>query len=231
MRIYLSIIIISFFAYWSDSYSAPVIYRPTNQEVEAAAKPCLPGWSGVPINDKYTCPVWDISSNDGLGLSKERIECSIQIALSLEAIDKKSATWIKQLQTSREKDVNNWIKDIEVKTRTAEDSFSNQFEEVCSLTWWTISDNGKWIWCAKTTDFFPETQCRDITSKKVVALQNMGYILASKWIGKSFQNDKDKNLDAIKSAYTLINDKWNLYKRTVWNAVSKFTAYIKQVVK
>lgn len=59
----------------------------------------------------------------------------------------------------------------------------------------------------------------------------MGYILASKGISKSFQNDKDKNLDKIKSAYDLIGDKWSHYKRIVSNAVSKFTAYIKEAVK
>jgi hypothetical protein len=67
--------------------------------------------------------------------------------------------------------------------------------------------------------------------QKVKALQDMGYILASNGIAKSFQNDKDKQLDKIKSAYDLLLDKWNSYARIITNAVSKFTAYIKQAVK
>jgi hypothetical protein len=59
----------------------------------------------------------------------------------------------------------------------------------------------------------------------------MGYILASKGIAKSFQNDKDTHLDKVKSAYDLLREKWNSYTRMVGNAVSKFTAYIKEVVK
>ncbi len=217
--------------WWGVSSAAPSIYRPSLKEVAEAAKPCLPGWNGIAINDKYSCPVWDFSAGNSIWLTKERVECSIQIALSLEAIDKKSALWAKKIQSSREKDINKWIDDIRIQTKTAEDSFNNQYNEVCSLTGWTIRDDGKWLGCAKTTDFFPETACRDIVSRKVTALQNMWYILASKGIAKSFQNDKDKNLDKIKSAYDLIGNKWSQYKRIVSNAVSKFTAYIKEAVK
>ncbi len=216
---------------WGSVYSASPIYRPSMKEVEDAAKPCLPGWNGIAIHDKYSCPIGDFSAGNGIWVSKERIECSIQIALSLEAIDKKSALWAKQLQTSREKDVNKWIDAIQVQTKTADDSFSKQYSEICSLTGWTISEDGKWLGCAKTTDFFPETACMNIVNQRVAALQNMWYILASKGIAKSFQNDKDKNLDKIKSAYDLIWDKWSHYKRIMSNAVSKFTAYIKEAVK
>jgi hypothetical protein len=214
-----------------EIYAAPPIYRPGLVEIEAAAKPCLPGGSGIPINDKYTCPIGDFSEGSSLSLSEERIKCSIQIALSLESIDKKAGLWTKQLQSSREKDVNKWIEDIRLKTKDAPESFANQYAEVCSITGWTISEDGKWLGCAKTTDFFPETACKDIIGKKVIALQNMGYILSSKGIAKSFQNDKDVHLDKVKSAYDLLRDKWNSYTRMVGNAVSKFTAYIRGAVK
>lgn len=217
--------------WWATVYSAPAIYRPSVKEVEDAAKPCLPWWNGIAINDKYTCPVGNFVGGNGQWLSKEKIECSIQIALSLEAIDKKSALWTKQLQSSREKDVNKWIDDIRIQTKSADNSFMNQYSQVCSLTGWTMSEDGKWIGCAKTMEFFPETACRDIVNQKVTALQNVWYILASKGIAKGFQNDKDKNLEKIKSAYDLINEKWSQYKRIVSNAVSKFTAYIKEAVK
>ncbi len=217
--------------WWAPIYSAPTIYRPSLKEVEDAAKPCLPWWNGIAINDKYTCPIGDFVAGNGERLLKEKIECSIQIALSFEAIDKKTALWAKQLQSSREKNIDVWINNIGIQTKTAEDSFMNQYSEVCNLTGWTISPDGKWIGCAKTMNFFPETACRDIVNQKVSALQNVWYILASKGIAKSFQNDKDKNLEKIKSAYDLIGDKWSQYKRIVSNAVSKFTSYIKEVVK
>ena len=227
----LCISLVPILSLWWESMYAAVIYRPSLQEIEAAAKPCLPGWNGIAINDKYSCPVGDFSAGNSIGLTKERVECSIQIALSLEAIDKKSELWVKQLQTSREKDVNTWIDTIRKRTKSEADSFNNQYSEVCSLTGWTISEDSKWLGCAKTTDFFPETACKNIVTQKVTVLQNMGYILASKGIAKSFQNDKDKNLDKIKTAYDLIGDKWSNYKRIISNAVSKFTAYIKEAVK
>lgn len=220
-----------FSAISQEIYAATPIYRPGLVEIEAAAKPCLPWGSGIPINDKYACPVGDFSNGSNLSLREERIKCSIQIALSLESIDRKAALWTKELQSSREKDINKWIDNIRIKTKDAPDSFNNQYTEVCSLTGWTISEDGKWLGCAKTTDFFPETACRDLIEKRVIALENMWYILASKNIAKSFQNDKDAHIDKVKSAYDLLRDKWNSYTRMVSNAVSKFTAYIKEVVK
>jgi hypothetical protein len=137
---------------------------------------------------------------------------------------------VKQIQPSREKDMNKWIEDIRLKTQSGPDNFHDQYFQVCSITNWTIGESGK-MGCAKTTDFFPETACKDIALKKVAALQNMGYILASKGIAKSFQNDKDVYMDKQKSVYDGLIDKWNVYKRRVGNAVSKFNAYIKQAVK
>jgi hypothetical protein len=85
--------------------------------------------------------------------------------------------------------------------------------------------------CAQTTDFFPETDCYSLALRKTQALKNMGYILASKGTAKAYQNDKDIYLDAQKTKYSTLLDKWNLYLRSVGNAVSKFTAYTKNAVK
>jgi hypothetical protein len=67
--------------------SAAAPYKPSVAEVEAAAKPCLE--NNPPLDDRYSCPVGDFSDGTGRGLTKEMVECSIQIALSFDAIDKK----------------------------------------------------------------------------------------------------------------------------------------------
>ena len=157
------------------------------------------------------------------------VECSIQIALSFDAIDKKAKTWTKKLQTSREKEFNMWNENIQ-KEVYGNEGFRDQYKQVCEITNWTIGETGK-VGCAKTTDFFPETACKNIVKKKSQALENMGYILASKGIAKSYQNDKDTFLDKQKTIYDGVLDKFNAYKRSVGNAVSKFTAYTRNAVK
>ncbi len=207
------------------------IYRPGLVEIEAAARPCLPWGSGIPINDTYTCPLWESSLGNSLPLTQERITCSIQIALSLVKIDAEADIWTQGLQKQRNPDAEVWFKEIRNKTTGWDTSFEKKYQEVCSLTGWTISEDGKWLGCAKTLDFFPETACKRIVASRVTALQNMGYILASQGIAKSYQNDKDTTLDKVKTAYDTLLWKWSEYVRMISNAVSKFTAYIKNAVK
>ena len=183
------------------------------------------------MNDKYTCPIGDFSLESSLSLSKERIECGIQIALSLAKIDEEADKWTQGLQKQRNPDVNVWFKEINNTTTQWDTSFEKKYQEVCSLTGWTISEDGKWLGCAKTTDFFPETACKDIAASRVTALQNIGYILASQGIAKAYQNDKDTSIDTVKTAYDTLLWKWGEYVRMISNAVSKFTAYIKNAVK
>jgi hypothetical protein len=107
--------------------------------VKKAAEPCMQTGSKIPIDERYTCPVGNFDAGNSLSLTRERVECSIQIALSIEAIDRKAALWTKELQSSREKDINVWVEDIRKKVKSDSDSFENQYNEVCSLTGWTIA--------------------------------------------------------------------------------------------
>ena len=46
-----------------------------------------------------------------------------------------------------------------------------------------------------------------------------------------YQNDKDTYIDAQKTKYSTLLDKWNAYMRSVGTAVQKFTAYTRNAVK
>lgn len=203
------------------------VYRPSAAEVKSATDACIN--TGRPANENYACPVGNYTSTSKQALSREVMECKIQMALAFYRIDEETKTWTKQLQSSREKNFNIWNEEIQTALYNKE-WYGKKYGSVCAITNWTIGENAS-MWCAQTTDFFPETDCYSLADRKTQALKNMGYILASKGTAKAYQNDKDIYLDAQKTKYSTLLDKWNLYLRSVGNAVSKFTAYTKNAVK
>jgi hypothetical protein len=48
-----------------------------------------------------------------------------------------------------------------------------------------------------SSDAFPYN-CTAVANKKILALENLTTLLASKGVGKGFQNDKDVFLEAVK---------------------------------
>jgi dsDNA-binding SOS-regulon protein len=50
-------------------------------------------------------------------------------------------------------------------------------------------------------------------------------------VPKSYQNDKDNFMSQVKDNYDKMLDKFYRYKLMLGNAVTKFTAYIKNAVK
>lgn len=202
-------------------------YRPSKSEVISAAESCIK--DGVPLDERYTCPIGNFQGTSAQTLTREKIECSIQMSLAFYKIDEESKIWTKQLQSSREKEFNVWNQNIGT-TLYKKDGFLEKYRSVCAIQNWTQWELGE-IGCAKTTDFFPETTCHDLAKKKTESLENIWYILASKGTGKAYQNEKDTYLDTQKTKYDVLIDKWNSYLRMVSISVQKFTKFIAEAVK
>ncbi len=202
-------------------------YRPSQAEVISATDSCIK--NGTPLDERYTCPVGNFQDTSQQALTREKIECSIQMSLAFYKIDEESKIWTKQLQSSREKEFNVWNQNINT-TLYKKDGFLEKYRSVCNIknwTQWELSEIG----CAKTTEFFPETTCHDLAKKKTESLENIWYILSSKGTGKAYQNEKDTYLDTQKTKYDVLIDKWNSYLRMVSISVQKFTKFIEEAVK
>jgi hypothetical protein len=100
MRTLLFIFISITVIFSEDIFAIEQYRKPTRDEVIRAAAPCKSTGSKVPINDTYVCPRGE-SGPSGQAMTDDRIECAVQIALSLAAIDEIGKNWAKQLQTGR----------------------------------------------------------------------------------------------------------------------------------
>jgi hypothetical protein len=87
------------------------VYRPSAAEVKSATDACIN--TGQPANENYACPVGNYTSTSKQALSREVMECKIQMALAFYKIDEETKTWTKQLQSSREKNFNIWNEEIQ----------------------------------------------------------------------------------------------------------------------
>ena len=176
------------------------------------------------------CPSGNFFRDSGITLTKEKVCGSIAIQLSFRDVDTKALAYMKKLQDTRNPVVTSWTEDIRKTIRwysengTTATGLVDEYASACSTATFVK-------FCALTTDFFPETTCIDRAEMKARAWENMGYILAGRWVAKSFQNGKDTYIDKTKTAYDTLLKKWNSYIRMFGNAVSKFTAYIKNAVK
>lgn len=176
-------------------------------------------WTESSITD-YICPSGDFARDSSQASTREILCGNIYMQLSFQEIDRDAEKYMKELQDTRNPDMTSWNENIRLESVVWGDKYS----AVCS----TASFRE---YCATTTDFFPESTCRDRANAKTQAWTNMGYILAGKGIAKAYQNDKDIYIEKIKTKYDGIFKKWNAYKRIVDIAISKFTAYIRNVVK
>ncbi len=197
----------------------------TPEQVKSETKRCMDARENQTESTitEYVCPSGEFFDANGKDLSKEVLVCTIKMWLEFNEIDKDALLWTKELQKQREKDPIKWSEDIQRKVYNNTNSLVKRYLDACHIKEWND--------CALTTNFYPETTCKDRAEAKAAAWKNMGYILAGKWIAKGYQNDKDTYIDATKSAYDTLVKKWNDYKRIVDRAVSKFTAYIKNAVK
>lgn len=183
---------------------------------------CIQAWSGgteASITE-YVCPSGNFAQKSNQAFTRETLCGNIYMQLSFQEIDRDVEKYMKELQDTRNPDMTSWNENIRLESAVWGDKYS----AVCS----TASFRE---YCAATTDFFPESTCRDRANAKTQAWTNMGYILAGKGIAKAYQNDKDTYVEKIKTKYDTILKKWNAYKRIVDIAISKFTAYIRNAVK
>ena len=176
------------------------------------------------------CPSGNFFRDSGITLTKEKVCGSIAIQLSFKEVDTKALIYMKKLQDTRNPVVTSWTEDIRKTIRwyrengTTSTGFVDNYMSACNIATFVK-------FCAETTNFFPETTCTDRAEMKARAWENMGYILAGRWVAKSFQNGKDTYMDKTKTAYDTLREKWTQYQEMFGNAVSKFTAYIKNAVK
>lgn len=201
----------------ADVHAGNISSEKVKSEVDRCMQAIADGTYGTIT--EYTCPSAEFLTTNGKSLSREVLACTIKMSLEFNEIDKEALEWEKKLQKQRNKDPMAWNEQIQIMSSNLQSKYLN----VCNII--------EWKDCAVSTDFYPETTCEGRARAKAEAWKNMGYILAGKGIAKWYQNDKDKFLDEAKSAYDVLLNKWNEYKRIVDKAVSKFTAYIKNAVK
>jgi hypothetical protein len=220
------IFLILFFYFLTESYALIPYTKPPKAEVDAAAKACME--TGKSTDEtKYICPDGSFQQRDGKVLSQQAQTCAAKMSLSFSAIDEAAKKWIAELQKQREPDFNVWSADIDKTFAELNDTYFS----VCKTTTFSTPDNPQELACAKTFDFFPESECMKLARQKADAWRNAWYILAAKGIAKNAQNEKDEFVDRKKTKYSELINKWNSYKRIVANSVAKMTAYIRSPVK
>lgn len=208
------------------------VRRPPKNEIQEGADSCIKNQTSN--SEKFTCPVGDFGDTDGQSLGRQKIECSIQVAIMFYEIDREADRWLKWLTTSRDPNFESWQDEMKKKINN-EWGFQDKYLAVCDnlrndIQNFTTKSPDDYR-CAKTSDAFPYGTCHDIAEKKVQALKTAGWIFASQGVAKWFQNGKDVFLDQQKNVYSKLLDKWDWYRRIVQNAVYKFTCYIQQAVK
>lgn len=183
----------------------------------------------------FHCPSGDFTNQDLRPLSKDTIPYHIAVAVLFNEIDKDALSYMCDLREMREKDPTKWTEDIRKKiekTSTEENRpFGERYREVCNFSYVASRVNTKekeWI---TSTETYPQTICQDLADKKALAWSHMGNILMTEGVSKSWQNDKDIFVEAVKWRYTSVYDKYLRYKRIAERAIKNLTALAAESIR
>ncbi len=222
MKYLLYSFIFFFIALYGESLSAAT----NNKELCGKIQACMDSKNPLTITE-YMCTKWDFIAETLRPISRDDTAYIVVMSVKFKEIDDEIMKLMKNLQTQRNTDGLSWIEYINTKILPV----SKKYRETCTRLWWDL-----WILqeCARENKSplpnlsgFPQTVCTDLATKKVQAWENMGYILASKWIAKWFQNSKDSHIETIKGKYGKLLDTFISYSTLLASAVKKLDAYIK----
>ena len=184
---------------------------------------------------EFHCPTGNFTNADLRPLSDETIPYHVAVAVLFNEIDKDALSYMCDLREMREKDPTKWTEDIRKKVETTSTkenvTFWERYRQVCKFWYiaWRVNTKEKtWI---DSTETYPQTICEWIADQKVVAWSNMGNILMTEWVAKSWQNDKDTFVEAVKWRYTLVYDKYLRYKRIAERAIKNLSALAEQTTR
>ena len=184
---------------------------------------------------EFHCPSGTFTNEDLLPLDDNTIPYHVAVAVLFNEIDKDALSYMCDLREMREKDPTKWTEDIRKKVETTSTRenrpFGERYREVCNFSYIASRINTtEKEWIVKTTTY-PQTICEWIAEQKAQAWSNMGNILMTEWIAKSWQNDKDTFVEAVKWRYTIVYDKYLRYKRIAERAIKNLTALAEQTIR
>ena len=182
----------------------------------------------------FSCPSGDFNSSDRPH-TDEILSYQIGVATAFDMIDQEAVCqYARSLQCMRDHDPIKWQQTNEYYIRDTNKGYSGAYQKVCDVDFMltllnrsTQRQGQQIIDIIRTSDAFPQySDCSALASSKVQALENLTTLLASKWVGQAFQNDKDTFMNQVKWRYKTLLDKVRDYMKTVEDAVKGMTKYI-----
>lgn len=178
----------------------------------------------------YICPSGDYSWSNRPH-TREILAYQLAVAAVFQKIDENAIQYSKSLQCKRDTDPIKWQQTLKIFTDN-NTGYASKYEATCSIPFilglLNIDPENKKI---ETTDTFPQWDCQTLAKAKSEALHNLGLLLASNWVGKGFQNDKDNFLEGVKWAYRNLLNKMDNYLKIVGRAIHKLDTYTKNPIQ
>lgn len=186
------------------------------------------------------CPTGDIlklPNGNEIRLS-DNINVAYQVVVSkkFNELDKTVKAFFDEIDKNRSKNPASWITEMANRfdNSTPNAEFPKLYLNYCTTG--AKADVISWANSRKvpvsTDSFFTShisdssDPCSDLVARKMAAYKNLGMMIASQSITRSFTNDKKAFLDVTKSAYLRVLETWRLYTASLTKAVGKWDKFV-----